>query len=239
MQPGVMNLLVYIMVMNLSLLIFNMIPAFPMDGGRVLRALLAMWLSLGRATRIAVLIGQAFAAFFVVGGLMMGNFSLALVGMFIFFGAGAEGREAIVREQLRTLTVTEIMDRDAPVLPAHTPAYVAFDRLMRSRRAALAVTDESGVLLGVVTRWGMQRQWAEGVRGQVGDFVEQPPFSVECATPLDVARQRMAEAHAPVVAVYCGNRFEGLLDFEAIGRAIALGQAGWLNRSHSPYSRGA
>jgi Zn-dependent protease len=224
-QPGIINLLVYLAAINLSLLIFNMVPAFPMDGGRVLRALLAMRLSLGQATRIAVLVGQGFSAVFVVGGLILGNFSLALVGLFIYFGAGSEGREVIVRERLRRLTVTEVMDRSAPVLAANAPAYAAFDRLMRSPHAAFAVVDESGALVGLVTRWGMQRQWAQGVRGPVSDFIEQPALAVECATSLDEARQRMAEAQAPVVAVYCGSTFEGLLDFEAIGRAISLSPA--------------
>ncbi len=75
---------------NIILIVFNMIPAFPMDGGRVLRAMLAIGLGQQRATRIAAFIGQAIALIFVVGGIFTGNFFLAFIGLFVFLGASQE-----------------------------------------------------------------------------------------------------------------------------------------------------
>lgn len=85
-----MDLLRDLAITNLFLALFNLIPAFPMDGGRVLRALLGLVLPYKDATRIAAWVGRVFAVGFVLIGLFTGNFLLALVGVFIFSGAGAE-----------------------------------------------------------------------------------------------------------------------------------------------------
>ncbi len=128
-----------------------------------------------------------------------------------------------------------MIDNQAPLLPAHLPAHAAFERLVRSPYSALAVVDETGQVVGVVTRWGMQRRWTEGVRGSVALFVEPLALALQCGIPLEMARQRMADAQASIVAVYCGNSFEGLLDLDAIGRALTLrGQVEWLRKARSP-----
>jgi signal-transduction protein with cAMP-binding, CBS, and nucleotidyltransferase domain len=159
---------------------------------------------------------------------MSGNIGLALIAMFIFFGAGAENQEVTQRESLRGIRVSEVIDNQAPVFPASLPAHTAFERLVRSPYASVAVMDESGEFRGFVTRRGMQSQWLTGKRGTVDQFVESAkPVQVECDSTLVAARERMAEAQTPVAAVYCGNSFEGLLDFETISRVIAMRQMGW------------
>jgi len=85
------GLLGSLIIANLTLGVFNLIPAFPMDGGRVLRAILAQRVGGGRATEIAVKVGKLSAAAFVIAGLF-GNPMLMLVGAFVWFAAGAEGR---------------------------------------------------------------------------------------------------------------------------------------------------
>ena len=85
------SLLSSLMIANLTLGLFNLVPAFPMDGGRVLRAFLATRLGGGRATEIAVNVGKVAAVLFVIAGLF-GNPMLMLVGAFVWFAAGAEGR---------------------------------------------------------------------------------------------------------------------------------------------------
>jgi len=227
MQPGLFNLIAFLVLINVSLLVFNMIPAFPMDGGRVLRAALALKLPYRRATTIAVTVGRLFAVLFGVFGFMTGNISLMLVAMFVFFGAGAEQLDVAQRESLRGLTVSEVVDNQAPVFPASLPAYAAFERLVRSPYASIAVVDEEGRFKGFVTRKGLQEQWTAGKRGTVDQFVAPSLVQVACETPLVAARERMAEARSPVAAVYCGSKFTGLLDLETISRIIAMRQTGW------------
>jgi len=96
---------------NLTLFLFNFIPAFPMDGGRLFRALLALVMSFPRATVIAATVGQGLAIVFVLVGL---KFSLWLVVIGVFIFIGAEGEEKVVRTRslLRDLEVEEVMARD-------------------------------------------------------------------------------------------------------------------------------
>jgi Zn-dependent protease len=233
-RPGLLNFVTFLFGVNVSLLLFNMLPAFPMDGGRALRALLAMKLPYARATTIAVTVGRLFALAFGIIGIFSGNFSLALVGMFVFFGAGAENEEVTRRESLRGLRVSEVVDSHAPVLPASLPAFAAFDRLTRTPYRAVAVVDDGGRLLGVVTREGMQARWMGGVRGTVSAYIEPNDVTVGCEDALEEARDRMAERRATVAAVFCGNHFQGLLDIETISRVIALRKAGWAREQGVP-----
>ncbi len=177
-MPGWLNLAAFLALVNVSLLVFNLLPAFPMDGGRVLRALLALRWPYLRATRAAVLVGRVFALGFGALAIYTGNFFLGIVALFIFNGAGAEGQaaEQDAREE-RTIPVDDVAQR-APVLPADMPAYVAFERLMRSPYPALAVVNHHGDFVGLVTRAGMQNRWAAGVRGPVGLFVEPAGISL-------------------------------------------------------------
>jgi hypothetical protein len=138
---------------------FNLIPAFPLDGGRVLRALLALKLPFARATRVAATIGRVLAIALGLYGLLNFDFMLAFVALFIFAAAGAEGEAVAVREKLRGLEVTEVLDRHSTVLTPEMPAHVAFERLLPSHQPAMAVVDQGGGFLGVVTAAGLQRRW--------------------------------------------------------------------------------
>jgi Zn-dependent protease len=89
---------VYLGYVNVALVLFNMLPAFPMDGGRVLRGLLASRLGAVRATDIASAVGQLFAAVFLVLGILGGNFIVVLIALFIFFGARTEAEMVRQRE---------------------------------------------------------------------------------------------------------------------------------------------
>jgi Zn-dependent protease len=167
--PGLLNFVAFLFMVNVSLLVFNMLPAFPMDGGRVLRALLAMKLPYVRATKLAVAGGRLFAVLFAVTGILTANIFLAVVALFVFTGAGAEGQEAVEREKPAQAVG---FDSQVPVLLSDTPAHLAFDRLMRSHYTALAVVDCAGEFVGLVTRTGMERGWAAGLRGPVSQFIE-------------------------------------------------------------------
>ncbi len=90
-RGGINAVFNYVFAANLFLLIFNLVPAFPLDGGRVLRALLASRLEYGRATTIAVSIGQLFAWLAGVWGFLQGDFFLVLIAIFVYMGAGQEG----------------------------------------------------------------------------------------------------------------------------------------------------
>ncbi len=153
--PDSAILLVYILgflaVMNIILAVFNMLPAFPMDGGRVLRALLARNRPYVSATRTAARVGTFFAFAFAFFGIVV-VFSplLLLLALFIYMAATSESRSVIIAELLSGLTVEDLIGKTEPVRE-DTPIEEVFDRLLGARRTDLAVVDENGNVVGVVT----------------------------------------------------------------------------------------
>ncbi|MGB3633212.1 MAG: CBS domain-containing protein, partial [Rubrobacteraceae bacterium] len=153
-QDSIGNVLLYLGGINIFLVVFNMIPAFPMDGGRVLRGLLATRLGPVRATNIASGIGQFFALAFFVFGLLSTNFILALIAVFIFFGANGEQQMVRQREMMRGLTVSDVMGtkrRTETVTPYHNFGQV-FDAVIHGYQEDFPVVDEEGNLVGMITR---------------------------------------------------------------------------------------
>jgi Zn-dependent protease/CBS domain-containing protein len=144
----------YLGLINVALVVFNMIPAFPMDGGRVLRGLLASRLGPVRATDISSAVGQFFAVAFFLIGLLGGNFLLALVAVFIFFGANGEAQMVRQRELTRGLAVSDVMGtrpRLETVTPYHTFGQV-LDSVIHGYQEDFPVVDENGSLVGMITR---------------------------------------------------------------------------------------
>jgi stage IV sporulation protein FB len=136
---------------NLFLLAFNLLPSFPMDGGRVLRALLAMRLGMVRGTRIAARVGQAFAVVFAIVGLQY-NVFLLLIAAFVFLGAEAEYDAVQTRAVAGDLTAQRLTVTDVRVLQPTTRLAEAIRLLTRSDQRAFPVLDDGGHLLGILTR---------------------------------------------------------------------------------------
>jgi Zn-dependent protease/CBS domain-containing protein len=148
------QVLFFLGLINVFLAVFNLIPAFPMDGGRVLRGLLATRVGPVRATDIASAVGQFFAFVFFILGLLSGNLLLALIAVFIFFGANGESQIVRQRELMRGLTVSDVMGtkrRTETVTPYHNFGQV-LDSVIHGYQEDFPVVDESGRLLGIVTR---------------------------------------------------------------------------------------
>jgi Zn-dependent protease/CBS domain-containing protein len=148
------GLLARLAAANIFLVVFNLIPAFPMDGGRVLRGLLATRLGPVRATEISSTVGQTFAILFIVFGFLSNNFLLALVGFFVFLGASGESQMVRQREQMRGLAVSDVMGtkrRTETVTPYHNFGQL-LDAVIHGYQEDFPVVDEDGELVGIVTR---------------------------------------------------------------------------------------
>ena len=148
------EVLVYLGYINVVLAVFNLIPAFPMDGGRVLRGLLANRVGPVRATEISSGVGQFFAIAFFLIGLVLGNFVLLLIAVFIFFGASGETQIVRQREMMRGLNVSDVMGtkpRTESVTPYHNFGQV-LDAVLHGYQEDFPVVDEDGRLVGIITR---------------------------------------------------------------------------------------
>lgn len=142
---------------NLALFVFNLLPAFPMDGGRVLRAGLARWLGHERGTRIAAGIGQVVAMLLGLLGLFSGNIILVLIAVFVYFAAGSENGTAALRGITAGKAARESMIDTFVRLRASDPVAAAADALIHTEQREFPVVDAGDRLLGLLTRDGIIR----------------------------------------------------------------------------------
>lgn len=143
---------------NMILVLFNLIPAFPMDGGRILRALLAMCISYGAATAWAAGIGRVMAAVFVLVGLYVNPF-LALIGVFVFLGAEGEFRMVRVKEAVKNVPVRLLMRRAGRVITVSDTLRTCLEVYHYEGQEQFVVTDEEG-LCGILPA----STWMEAVK---------------------------------------------------------------------------
>lgn len=142
-------------VVNLFLAVFNMIPAFPMDGGRVFRALLCLAMDRVRATRLAALAGQVVAFLLGFAGLSTGNPILVLIALFVFVAANAEAQDVAMRAVSRRLLAREAMITSYEALGPQDTLHSAAQAVIRTTQHEFPVLDDDGRLQGFVTRAGL------------------------------------------------------------------------------------
>jgi Zn-dependent protease/CBS domain-containing protein len=189
---------------NVALFAFNLIPAFPMDGGRVLRALLVVKLGYTTATRVAAWIGQGLALVFAYWGLF-GNPLLILIAVFIFFAASGEAGYVQAREYTRGYLASHAMITSFQSLNPLSTVDDAAALLLRTTQQELPVLDGSGVLRGVVTRDNLIAALKErgGATPVIGVMTRDVPTVPENAC-LDRVFQQLRSA---------GTRFVGVTDW--------------------------
>lgn len=179
---------------NIMLVVFNMLPAFPMDGGRVLRALLAMAMSRPAATRIAAAVGQVASIGLALLGLLGGNIFLMLIALFVFLGAAAEAQATAADEALRGMRVSDAMVRRFRVLFDSDTLQSATDELLAGSQQDFpvlrsgAAPDDAEALVGVLTRAAIVRGLATGgITSQVGAAMSPTCRVVSPTDPLERA----------------------------------------------------
>lgn len=175
----------FLVMTNMGLFLFNLIPAFPMDGGRILRSLLSMRMPRERATRISAGIGRFLAVGFMAYGLLYGEPFLALIGLFIFMAAGSEAKQVAQQARLRSLLVQDVMKTDPLRLAADTDLQTAWNELTFGEHRVLMVVDQ-GRYIGLVMRDDLRAGMALGSMGTIVDLAKriQPVHSTEQALPV-------------------------------------------------------
>ena len=211
---------------NVVLLVFNLIPAFPMDGGRVLRALLSRRVGAVRATRIAAGIGQAAAFGLGFLGISTGNLILVLIAFFIFLGAGAEATAVETKAAGAGIRVREMMVTDFRALPVHATLADAAALLLAGEQREFPVVDNVGALEGLLTRDNLIQGLS--ARGP-GAIVDQAMTRGVAAIPPDLdfasALERLRESRLPALPVVDGGRLVGLLTTENINDLLLVRRA--------------
>jgi len=215
---------------NMVLLLFNMLPAFPMDGGRVLRALLALRMEHGRATQIAARIGQVLAVGLGFIGLfgdaigLPANPMMVLVAFFVFMAAANEAGAAKMKSISRGLTVAAAMVTSFKSLPRNASLGEAADLLLQSSQHEFPVVDPDGTLRGLFTRSELVAALGQsGPEAPVLGVMREDFPIVNPRTPFDEAYRLMQQNQSPVLPVTDGEgRLVGLFTLENIGEMMMV-----------------
>ncbi|CAA9313075.1 MAG: Putative zinc metalloprotease MJ0392 [uncultured Microvirga sp.] len=220
------GLLARLAAANIFLVVFNLIPAFPMDGGRVLRALIAMRRPHAEATRIAARIGQGAAFAFALIGLFT-NPMLIVIGLFIYLAATAESQHVAFRDGTQGLPVREAMMRPIETLLAGASLDDAVDLLIRTAQKEFPVVDAGGRPQGLLTKDALIRALREGGPGTpVGTVMTRDIPGVGHWHPLENALRALTQSKAPALTVVDDDgRLVGLLTPENVGEMMLVRQA--------------
>ena len=221
-----------LMVVNIFLVVFNLLPAFPMDGGRVLRALLATRLSYPKATRVAATVGQVMAFFFFLTGLWGSQPILMLIAVFVWFGASQEAGAVETTSALAGLPVRAGMLTEFHTLAPDAPLGQGVSHILRGSQQDFPVV-EQGRLVGLLTRQdliqGLSRGGAESpVHGAMSPDVS----TGHPDEPLEDALRRLQGSSRGTLPVLQDGHLVGLLTLENISELLMIRSA--LDRSKDP-----
>jgi len=230
--PSALALVGLLLMANLALAILNMIPALPMDGGRVFRALLAMLLGRARATQVAALVGQLLAVALAVYAFRSGNLLLALFAAFIFLGAGQERMMARATKLLASVRASEACNR-APALSVDDTLATAVSHF-RAPLAQLPVM-HGAHLVGVLTRDdALKAAKRSPPTTSVGAVMQRDFDEVAGDASLEEVRARLIETGGRPIAVRDSEGYVGFLAFEDLTRVAALAASLEQRRAKSP-----
>jgi stage IV sporulation protein FB len=211
---------------NLFLAVFNMIPAFPMDGGRVLRALLASRMGYVRATEIAAFIGQGVA--FALGFIgLLSNPMLIFIAIFVYLAASSEAHMVAIRAMARGVPVSAAMMTQFATLTPEAHVEDAVQTLLRTSQTDFPVVDAAGKPVGVLGRSDLIRALNQlGPAARVADAMTTDVPTIGQRRCLDEAFRLLQERSAPAVAVVNDSgRLVGLVTSETIGEMLMLQKA--------------
>lgn len=223
-DPGE-NVLATLLWINVALVAFNLLPAFPMDGGRVLRALLATRNDYADATQTAANIGQGMAILFGLLGLVTLNPILLFIALFVYVGAQQEAQQAMMRALTEGTPVRQAMMTRFQTLTSENTLGDAIDKLLAGSEHDFPVVENGGVV-GVLRRRDLIQALSErGRETPVREVASAECFVVEEGAMLDEALTRMQQADCSMVPVVRDDRLVGLLTLENVGELMMISSA--------------
>jgi Zn-dependent protease/predicted transcriptional regulator len=206
---------------NIILAVFNLIPAFPMDGGRILRALLAMQIGRVRATRSAALIGQFIAIGFVFLGLFTNPF-LVFIGLFVFLGAQYEAQQVESTSLLSAFRVKDVMMHELPVMQANDTIAKAVERLLNGQEKEFLIMDGQNIA-GILGRDELIKGLSDlGDKAPLSSIMKKDFVQLTPETSMEEALSQMQKDNYSILPVTSDGKLAGTLDMENITEFIMI-----------------
>lgn len=215
-----MPFLVHLLMANVFMVLFNLLPAFPMDGGRVLRSLLAMWLDYVKATQIAATIGKVMAFLFAAAALVFAMPMLFLIALFVWMGAGAEANYARQRTGFVGVPVSRAMFTDFQSFAPFQTLGEALPWVLSTPQTDFPI-EEGDRLVGLVSRDDILRAASQGATEHRLNEVMQRNFPI--ARPqetLETVFLRMRQLQRPALPVVENGELLGMVTVESVGQLV-------------------
>jgi len=214
----------YLGVLNILLCFFNLIPAFPMDGGRVLRAWLAGRMPLHQATRIAADVGKGFAIIFGIIGLFMFNPFLILIALFIYIGANMESTATKYSHLLQDVTIGSMMSTQVTTVAPTLPVSQVIGMMYASKHLGFPVVDRDA-LVGMITLADVNRTSPiDREAMQVRDVMTRDPVTLPPTAPVIDALRIMSTRNIGRIPVVDGGKILGIVTRTDILKVMELRQ---------------
>lgn len=214
----------WLFAVNVALVLFNMVPAFPMDGGRVLRAVLAMGLEYRRATRIAARIGLVVAIGMAVVGWQNGVYVMVLVATFVGYAGWMESRQVDASEAIRGVRVEEAMIRDTSGVGAMDPLGALAHFFAERPIPMVPVLGVHSFYLGMLERKAVAAAVRDGrTTATAADLMRQDLPALQAPGALESEISGMPPRHIPILPVVDERgHLLGILDFTRLAQRVAL-----------------
>lgn len=218
------DFLVNLMWVNITLVIFNLLPAFPMDGGRILRAILAQRFEYVHATQIAASIGQFMAIMFGILG-FFSNWFLLFISLFVYLGAAEEAHMVKIKSVFKGVPVREAMVTRFSSVHEKEPVSVVVKELLNSCQQDFPIVSDSGVV-GIITRNDLIRTLAEGKMDiAVSDIMQKNCPLVDEREMLEDVFKKMREGNISTLPVIRSGDVVGIITLENLGEWMMIQSA--------------
>ena len=224
-SPGLFNLVTFLLSTNILLAIFNLLPAFPLDGGRLLRALLAYAFPYTRATQLAVIVGRLLAVLMAIFGIFTGAIGLLLIAFFVYVGGSAELEAVSSRAVLRQFRAGAALTPNAVTLYTSEQLERVMQLIMSSYQTDYPVRDLSGQFVGVLTRPRLIGALRElGPESRIVDVMQPAATVPRCSSDTDLATvwEMMSQSGSRVVAVADQERVLGIITSDDISEVFQV-----------------
>lgn len=217
---GFLALLIYI---NCILFVFNLVPAFPMDGGRILRAFLSMKFGKVDGTRYASIVGRVLAVGFVIMGLLSQAITLVFIGVFVFVMAKSENKQMVIQSKLSKFIARDIMNPHFTRLHLSTSLKEVFENYVRGGEKNYLIFDSMGNVSGVLPELFIKEAYkANDLDKTVNEYMSNKIYIINGEMGLEKLFEEMNLKGAPIAIIKNGDQIQGVVDRQMLYDFIQL-----------------